>query len=139
VDLAHDYITFSLPLNNSRATGLSNFSDIIQAAQARYGARRVQVVNLSNMTLSEQAWLVLHSCIFVTYEGGGSHTSIFLPPGATVVLYNSNSIYTHVKFQAYYRDKTWYDTMAQVRKVWVSAKDRNNVALAMNLFEHYIQ
>ncbi len=137
-DPAHDYITFSLPFNSTRGSGLSNFSDIIQAAQALYGPRRVQVVNLANMTLSEQAWLVLHSCIFVTYEGGGSHTSIFLPPGGTVVLYNSNSIYTRRKFQAFHRDRTWYDTMSQVQKVWVSAEDRNNVALAMSIFAYYI-
>ncbi len=138
-DPAHDYITFSLPFNSTRGSGLSNFSDIIQAAQARYGPRRVQVVNLANMTLSEQAWLVLHSCIFVTYEGGGSHSSIFLPPGGTVVLYNSNSIYTRPKFQAFYRDRTWYDTMSQVQKVWVSAEDRNNVELAMSIFAFYMQ
>jgi hypothetical protein len=139
-DPAHDYITFSLPMNNSRSVGLSNnFSDMIQAAQTRYGVTRVQVVNLANLTLSEQAWLVLHSCIFITYEGGGSHTSIFLPPGATVVLYDSNSMYTPTELRTLYRDRTWYDTMGQIKKVWVSAEeDRNNVALAMNILEHHV-
>lgn len=137
VDTTKDYITFSIPFNSSRSSGLTNFSDIIQAAQQRYGLQRVQVANLANMTLDEQAWLVLHSCIFVTYEGGGSHTSIFLPPGATIVLYNSNLNYTKARFQVMYRDRSWYDTMAHVQKVWVSEQDRNNVALAMDILKQY--
>lgn len=81
------YITFSLPVGSTRPGMVSFFEDIMPYAKEIVGEARVKVVNMANMTLSEEAELAMGTAILFVNHGGGSASSIFLPKHVAIILY----------------------------------------------------
>jgi len=120
------FITFSLPGGSSRPGEVSFFEKFISAAKARYGSHRIRVDDMAKLSFKEQGELALDTAVFVSNHGGGSSTSIFLPKGASVLLYHT----PNVKF-----DHRYYETLSYLRTVWIPLKDYNNTEKLMGLAE----
>ena len=81
---------------------------------------------MAKLSFKEQAELALDTAVFVTNHGGGSSTSVFLPRGASVLLYHT----PNVKF-----DRRYYETLSYLRTVWIPVEEYDNTEKLMGVAE----
>ena len=135
------YITFSLPIGSSRPGIVSFFEDIIPYAKEIVGEDRVKVVNMANLTLSEEAELAMDTAVLFVNHGGGSVTSIFLPKHAAVILYAHGGCHKRGsqkwcedgKYANF--DSMFYKSVSYIRPSWVEHEDRSDTEKTKHLLK----
>lgn len=136
------YITFSLPVGSTHPEMVSFFEDIIPYAKEIVGEDRVKVVDMANMTLSEEAELTMDTAILFVNHGGGSASSIFLPKDAAVILYahggckkeNGSMKWCEDGKNAHF-DSIFYNSVSYIRPSWVEQDDRGDTEKIKNLLK----
>jgi hypothetical protein len=124
------YITFSVPVGSSRATFVSMFEEEIKLAKAKYGEEVVRVVDMATISMREQAALVANSAVFLTNHGGGGVVSVFIPAGASVI------IYWHGGAR---RDINFYESAGYFRPIWLSEQERPYLNRTMAIIEREVE
>jgi len=81
------YITFSLSLQSTRTDLVWAFTEEFEHAKAVYGEDAVRFVDMSTLTVREQTEVTANSAVYLTNHGGVGATSIFLPKGASVIVF----------------------------------------------------
>lgn len=80
-------------LSSGKAHRAVDFTKHSQLLERRLGSKYnldIRLVRLMNMSLKDQVELTASASIFITTCGGGAVTSMFLPKGASVLLYFSD-------------------------------------------------
>jgi hypothetical protein len=124
------YITFSVPVGSSRAAVVSMFEEEIKLAKAKYGEEVVKVVDMATISMREQAALVANSAVFLTNHGGGGVVSVFIPAGASVIIYWHG---------ASRRDINFYESAGYFRPIWLSEHERPYLNRTMALIEREVE
>jgi len=81
-------ILLSLPVGNSHAH-IEWFEEIRPALKARFGSL-VKTVSMVDLSVSEQLYFVAESTVYLTNQGGGSASTLFLQRDATAILFYTN-------------------------------------------------
>jgi hypothetical protein len=124
------YITFSVPVGSTRSHLVSMFDEEIKLAKAKYGEEVVRVVDMATISMREQAALVANSAVLLTNHGGGGVASVFLPAGASVIIYWHG---------ASRRDINFYESAGYFRPVWLSKHERPYLNRTMALIEREVE
>jgi hypothetical protein len=123
------YITFSLSSGSSRPDLISHFEDEIRLASFKYGHEMVRVVDMSSITMVEQARLVGNSAVLVTNHGGVGGVSVFLPRGAAAI------VFWHGPRRM---EHNWYESAGYFRTVWIGEGERPWINRTMALIDDQV-
>lgn len=129
------YITISLPTGSTHMDKVTFFEDIIEAAKNRFGADRTKVVDMAKLSVEEQAQLVRQSAVYLTNHGGGSASALFLPRGATLIIYHGIGKQKEPKML----DRHLWNSLGYARVLWVHPVDHHNVEKSMNLIQYSLE
>jgi hypothetical protein len=128
-DPPRGYITFSLSIDSSRPDQVYNFTREIQDIRAKYGDKVVNVVDMSTMSVAEQATLAANSAVFLSNHGGVGAPSIFLPQGAAAI------IFWHGRGRL---EANFYESAGYFRTNWVSVEERPFVNRTLALIDQEV-
>lgn len=124
-------ITISLPVGSSRSDKVTHFEDVIEAAKSRFGSDRVKAVDMATLSMVDQAQLVRQSAVYLSNHGGGSASAIFLPRGATLLMYHGVGSQGEPKML----DRHFWKSMGYIDSVWIHPNDHHNVRKSMDLIQ----
>ena len=102
------------------------FEEEIKLANAKYGEEVVKVVDMATISMQEQAALVSNSAVLLTNHGGGSVVSVFLPVGASAI------VFWHGPRRL---DHKFYESAGYFRPVWLSEHERPYLNRTMAIIE----
>lgn len=123
------YITFSMSIYSSRPDQIYNFTHEIEGTRAKYGDNVVQVVDMSTMSMAEQAVLAANSAVFLTNHGGVGAVSLFLPQGAAALVF----WHAERRFEA-----NFYESAGYFRSNWISVEERPYVNRTLALIDQEV-
>lgn len=126
------FITISLPVGTTHANKVTYFEDVIETAKKRFGSERVKAVDMAKLSMPEQAQLVRESTVYLTNHGGGSASAVFLPRGATLIIYHGIGRQGEPKML----DRHFWNSLGYARVLWVHPTDHHNVEKSMNLIQY---
>jgi len=124
------YITFSLSGQSSRPDLVWHFEQEIQLARQIYGEAAVRVVDMAKFSLKEQSQIAADSAVYITNHGGVGATSVFVPDGASVIVY----WHKNDRFEPNY-----YESAGYFHVNWIGVKDRVHVNATMALIDAEIE
>ena len=129
------YITFSLPVGTTHPDKVTMFQDVIPVAEQTYGKERVRVVDMAKLSLTEQADLVRNSLVYLTNHGGGSASGLFVPRGATIVIFHGVGRLGEDKML----DRHFWNSLGYARVLWIHPTQHHNVDRTMAMIDYAIQ
>lgn len=125
-------ITFSLPVGTTHADKVTHFEDVVEEARKVFGSQRVKVVDMATLTMKEQVELVRVSAVYITNHGGGSASAVFLPRGATLIIYHGIGRKGEPKML----DRHFWNSLGYARVLWVPPNHHRNVVKGINLIQY---
>ena len=120
------YILFSMSFKTSRPEKVYNFKDEIKESINRYGNDTVKIVDLSTLSVKDQALLLDETAVLVTNHGGVGSASIFLPFGSSALVFWHGG---------YRMDHNWYESVGYFRTVWVGVEERPFLNRTMSIID----
>ena len=129
------YITFSLPIGTTHPDKVTMFEDMIAATKARHGKDRVQVVDMAKLSIDEQARLVQNTIVYITNHGGGSASAVFLPRGATLMIFHGIGRLGEPKML----DRHFWNSLAYARTLWIHPEQHHDVERAMAMVDYSLR
>jgi hypothetical protein len=87
-----EIVTVILPVGNSHGKQIETMQTLVPALEQRLHNHTVVIaVDMAQLSLREQALLLLRTKVLVANTGGGSMISLFMPRGSTVLLFHHKS------------------------------------------------
>jgi capsular polysaccharide biosynthesis protein len=87
---------------------------------------------MATLSMKEQVELVRVSAIYITNHGGGSASAIFLPRGATLIIYHGIGRLGEPKML----DRHFWNSLGYARVLWVHPTNHKNVVRSINLIRY---
>jgi hypothetical protein len=135
-------ITFAAGTSRTSARNY-HFGPQIRAIRDAFGPRvRVQKIDFPTKSLQEQVKIASESAIYVTGNGGGAVTAMFLPRGASVILYfleDGGKENNRPSGGPAMLDWDLFNNMAWIRSHWLPANTRdsaNAIDILVKLVAH---
>ena len=133
------YITFSLPTGSSRPEEVDFFERIIPVAKRFLGEDKVIVVDMSSLSMREEAIIALNTAVLFVNHGGGSVTSVFLPVDSSVFIYSngkcSKGPFDWCDDGKNHFDNIFYNSNGSFRHHWIEPEDRNKIEKVSSLLQ----
>jgi hypothetical protein len=118
-------ILFSTRVADYKFMSTKNWHAMASLAEKKLGVR-ARALELAKFSVNDQMYLVSQSTVYVTVCGGGAHTGIFLPWGASLIIFCPHKNRDYPTTAGTHEDASLWNSLPYVSSVtWIGTHNHN--------------